>query len=280
MENIEHRTLNVERLSFPPGMSIVAPVMGLENFRVVLVRPIYSGNIGSICRAMMNMGLSDLALVAPKQALNIEESRTMACHAGTILDRRREFATVAEAVADCGLVAGTSAREGLYRSHCRTPREWAPRLLEAAHASRVALLFGPEDSGLTNEDLAFCTQIIRIPSSPDYLSINLSHAVMICCYELFLASGSAVPPAEFSPEASSAMREKMFELWREALMSIGFMKGDKADHMMLGLRRILSRGQLTEKDVRIMVGIARQVMWAGGQIAGPKNGEGGGEDEG
>ena len=261
-------------------MSIVARIMGLENFRVVLVRPIYSGNIGAICRAMKNMGISDLALVAPKQALNLDEARTMACHADDVLNRRREFSTVAEAVADCGLVAGTSAREGLYRSHCRTPREWAPRLLEAAHSSRVALLFGPEDSGLTNEDLAVCTQIIRIPSSPEYLSINLAQAVMICCYELFLASGIAVPPAEFSPEACSAMREKMFELWREALMSIGFMKGDKADHMMLGLRRILSRGQLSEKDVRIMVGIARQVMWAGGQINAGAIEEGGPEHEG
>jgi len=240
--------------------------MGLENFRVVLVRPIYSGNIGSVCRAMMNMGISDLALVAPQQELNMNEARMMACHAGDILNDRTEHATVAEAVADCGLVAGTSAREGLYRSHCKTAREWAPRLVEAAHAARVAIMFGPEDSGLTNDELSICTQVIRIPSSPDYLSINLAQAVMICCYEMYLASGEAEVPEEMSPEASSAMREKMFELWREALLGIGFMKGDKADHMMMGLRRILSRGQLTEKDVRIMVGIARQAMWAGSQI--------------
>lgn len=241
--------------------------MSLENVRVVLVRPIYSGNIGSICRAMMNMGIRDLALVTPKQPLNVEEALTMACHAGDILRNRREFDTVADAVADCALVAGTTAREGLYRAHCKTAREWAPRLLEGARTGRVALMFGPEDSGLTNEDLAFCTQIIRIPSSPDYLSINLAQAVMICCYELFVAAGVVEPPAELSPEAPSAMREKMFELWREALLSVGFMRGDKADHMMLGLRRVLSRGKLTEKDVRIMTGIARQVMWAGGQIA-------------
>lgn len=240
--------------------------MSLSNFRVVLVRPIYSGNIGSICRAMTNMGIGDLALVAPKKSFDLNEARTMACHAQSVLDNRKEFASVAEAVADCGLVAGTTAREGLYRAHCSTARDGAARLLEAAQTSRVALMFGPEDSGLTNEDLALCTQVIRIPSSPDYLSLNLAQAVMIVCYELFVASGTVEPPAEWSPEAPSAMREKMFELWNEALQGIGFMKGDKAEHMMLGLRRIFSRGKLTKKDVAIMVGIARQVMWAGKQL--------------
>jgi len=251
----------------------------LDNFRIVLVRPIYSGNIGSVCRAMMNMGITDLALVAPKQKVDENEARTMACHATDILENRREHDTLAEAVADCGLVAGTSAREGLYRSHCKTAREWAPRLVEAAHTSRVAILFGAEDSGLTNEELSICTQVIRIPSSPKYLSINLAQAVMLCCYEMFLASGEAEPPEEWSPEASSAMREKMFELWREALLSIGFMKGDKADHMMMGVRRILSRGKLTEKDVRIMVGIARQTLWAGKQVEHIVKKDGRGEDE-
>ncbi len=240
--------------------------MSLKNFRVVLVRPIYSGNVGSVCRAMKNMGLTDLAVAGPHGAWDLSQARMMALHAQDVFENRKEYATLAEAVADCGLVAGTTARQGLYRGHCKTPRDWAPGLLQAAQTGRVALVFGPEDDGLSNEDLAACTQIIRIPSSPDYSSLNLAQAVLICCYEIFLASGAVEPPVELSPEASSAMREKMFELWREGLMSIGFMKGDKADHMMMGLRRILSRGKLTEKDVRIMVGIARQVQWAGGQI--------------
>lgn len=241
--------------------------MGLENIRVVLVRPIYSGNIGSVCRAMKNMGIKDLALVAPQQPLNWQEARTMACHADDVLAHRKECATLEEALHDCSLAAGTTARQGLYRSHSKTARDWAPRLWEAAQANRVALVFGSEDSGLTNEELAYCTHVIRIPSSPEYPSLNLAHAVMICCYELFLVSGTMPPPAEWSPEATIPMREKMFELWREALLSIGFMKGDKADHMMMGLRRIFARAPLTEKDVRILVGIARQTLWAGRQLA-------------
>lgn len=240
--------------------------MPLQNLRVVLVRPIYSGNVGSVCRAMMNMGITDLALVAPQAALDDSQARAMACHAQTVLEKRREFKTLGEAVADCGLVAGTTARQGLYRAHFQTAREAAPRLVEAAQAAKVALVFGPEDDGLTNEEIAFCTQVIRIPSSPGYPSLNLAQAVMIVCYELFLAAGAVEMVGELSPEASSAMREKMFELWREALLGVGFMKGDKADHMMLGLRRILSRGKLTEKDVAILVGMARQVVWAAGEL--------------
>jgi tRNA/rRNA methyltransferase len=240
--------------------------MSLRNLRVVLVSPIYSGNVGSACRAMKNMGISDLAIAAPKGSWNLDEARMMALHAADVFENRKEYPTLAEAVADCGLVAGTTARQGLYRGHALTPRDWAPRLIEAAKTSRVALVFGRETDGLTNEELAVCTQIIRIPSSSDYSSLNLAQAVLICCYEIFLASGAVELPVELSPEASSAMREKMFEMWRDALLGIGFMKGDKADHMMMGLRRIFSRGKLTEKDIRILVGIARQIRWAGDQL--------------
>ncbi len=240
--------------------------MGLENIRVVLVSPLYSGNIGSVCRAMMNMGISDLAIAAPRAPLNYNEARMMACHAESVLDNRQEFPTVAEAVADCGLVAGTTGREGLYREHAKTPREWAPRLLTAAEGNKVALLFGPEDNGLSNEDMALCTQIVRIPSHPSYPSMNLAQAVMAFCYELFVASGVFEPPFEKSEEAPSEMREAMFRKWRQALLAIGFMEEEKADHMMLGIRRIFSRGPLTVKDVHIMMGVAAQTLWAASQM--------------
>ena len=173
---------------------------------------------------------------------------------------------VAEAVADCGLVAGTTSRPGLYRDHARTPREWAPRLLEAAAAAPVAILFGPEDNGLDNDDIAFCTQFVQIPSSQEYASLNLAQAVMVCAYELFTASGAPQSRSERTPEAPSRMRERMFEMWREMLLDIGFMREQKADHMMLGIRRILSRGTLTEKDVQILLGMASQTQWAANQI--------------
>jgi tRNA/rRNA methyltransferase len=113
-----------------------------------------------------------------------------------------------------------------------------------------------------NEELALCTQIIRIPSDEGYPSLNVAQAVMVCCYEIFVASGTYEGPKEKSGEAPSALRERMFAMWRETLLEIGFMEMDKADHMMYGLRRILSRGTLSVDDVRIMMGIARQSRWA------------------
>ena len=234
--------------------------MSLGNIRIVLVSPIYGGNVGSVCRAMANMGLSRLAIAAPRE-LDMGEAQKMACAGADVLARHVEHATLAEAVADCGLVMGSTARVGLYRNHSATPRALAPKVLEAAETGPVALVFGPEDSGLSNDDLAVCTQVIRIPSSKAAPSLNLSHAVIICCYEIFAASGLFEPSVEKSAEAPSRLRERMFGMWQEVLLEIGFMEPEKALHMMFGLRRILSRGKLTEDDVRILMGIARQMQW-------------------
>jgi len=237
--------------------------VSLDNIRIVLVRPIYGGNVGAACRAMANMGLADLAIAAPRP-INLNEARMMACHATDIFDGRTEYATLAAAVADCGTVLGATARMGLYRQHARSPREWAPRAVAAAQTGRVALVFGPEDDGLTTEELALATHIVRIPAAPAHSSLNLAQAVLICGYEIFLAGGQYEPPQEKSGEATSEFRERMFAMWRKTLLHVGFMQDDKADHMMYGLRRILSRGALTVDDVRILMGIARQALWAAG----------------
>ncbi|MBU4198916.1 MAG: RNA methyltransferase [Verrucomicrobia bacterium] len=246
----------------------------LNNIRIVLVRPIYGGNVGSVCRAMANMGLSDLALAGAAPSIDFQDARKMACWAGSILEQRRDTATLAEAVSDCAVVMGATARLGLYRQHSQSPRACAPRILETAQTGKVALVFGPEDNGLSNEELEFCTHLVQIPSSDNYRSLNLSHAVMICAYELFVASELFVPAQEKSPEAPSAMKERLFAMWEQALLEIGFMEDDKAQHMMLGVRRIFSRGQLTEDDVRILMGIARQTRWCATQAQGRPGGQG------
>ncbi|MBT3194733.1 MAG: RNA methyltransferase [Verrucomicrobia bacterium] len=235
--------------------------MNLDNVRVVLVGPLYGGNVGSVCRAMANMGLSDLAIV-PERSLNMDEARMMACHATDILESRSTHTTLKEAVEDCGVVMGTSARTGLYRQHAKTPREWAPTVLADTSRGRVALVFGREDKGLTNEELSVCSRIIQIPTSDSYTSLNLSQAVMVCCYEIFVAADLYEPPIEKSPLAPTAFRERMFDIWRALLLMIGFMGDDKCDHMMQGFRRVMGRGAVTEDDVRIMIGVARQAEWA------------------
>jgi len=240
--------------------------MGLENIRIVLVRPLYGGNVGSVCRAMMNMGITDLAVVRGKWELFEDDLRKMALGAISIYEERSEWDTLAEAVADCGLVAGTSARTGFYRDHARTIRDWTPTLLDEASRGKVGIAFGPEDKGLKTEELAVCTQIVQIPSTDEYSALNLAQAVMVCCYELYTGMDVFEPSEEKSPEAPSSMRERMFLAWREALLANGFMKEDKADHMMLGLRRILSRGTLTDADTRILIGMAKQTLWCAEEL--------------
>ena len=238
-------------------MSIV-----LNNIRIVLVGTLYSGNVGSVCRAMANMGITDLVLAAPRICDNWEEAARMAVHADDILNNHRKVETLAEAVADCSWVVGTTARGGLYRQHVKTPRELAPELLKLAAHGRVALVFGREDKGLNNEEIGICTHLIRVPVHPEYASLNLSQAVLLCCYELYSALGTYEPPVEKSVPASAAQKLKLLEKWRAMLLTIGFMKEDKADHMMQGVQRIFSRGTFSEDDVAIMMGVARQADWA------------------
>jgi len=235
----------------------------LTQVRIVLVSPKTGGNIGSICRVMMNMGLTDLALVAPPDTLDWNEAHRLACHAEPLLKTCTFFQTLEEAVADCTVVAGASARTGMYRDHATLPREIAPIVIESATHHPTALVFGREDKGLFNEELAICTHIINIPSSKTYRSLNLSHAVMVCAYELFMLarSSSYEPPRERSSEANGATRKRLFDFWSQMMLETGFCEPEKLDHMMLGLRRIFSRGKLTENDARILLGIARQSCW-------------------
>lgn len=234
----------------------------LANIRIVLVRPIYGGNLGAVCRAMKNMGLDRLVLVNPNPDLDFYEAQKYALHAEDVLANRRQVASVAEAVGDCAVVAATTGLKGLYRSHTKSPRELAPRLLESAQQHEVALVFGPENHGLSNEEMQYATHLVTIPSAPAYSSLNLAQAVMICCYELYVASGQYTPPREFHPEAPVVMRERMFELWRQMLLDIRFCDQIKIDHMMMGFRRIFGRGYLSEADVNILMGLARQAMWS------------------
>jgi tRNA/rRNA methyltransferase len=233
-----------------------------DRVRIICVDSLYGGNLGSICRAMANMGLHRLDLVRPSPDLDVAELRKMAIRADVIYDHRREFATLGEAVADCVAVACTSARDGFYRDHARTPRAWAPELLAKTAEGPVALVFGSENKGLHNDDLKLATHMLRIPTDPGYSSLNLSQAVLLCAYELFVAADTFEAPVERSGIADQAARERMFGWWEKAMLATGFCQSDKLDHMMMGLRRILSRGDLTENDVKILTGLGRQSTWA------------------
>lgn len=237
----------------------------LDNIRIVLVEPLFGGNIGSVCRAMNNNDITDLAIVNPRPTTDWDDARKLSCNAVAQLEARKEYATLAEAVAGCTVVAGTSARTGFYRDTAHSPRDFAPIALESAKDHKIALVFGREDKGLHNEELALCTHIIQIPSSARYTSLNLSHAVMVCCYELFCASETFQPSEEKADEANSELRERMFEVWREMMILTEFTHEQKLEHMMMGLRRIFSRGKLTVPDVKILMGLAKQSIWVSNQ---------------
>ncbi len=238
----------------------------LDNITVVLVGTLYSGNVGSVCRAMANMGLSKLTLVAPRILDGWEEGRRLAVHATDILDARREVATLDEAVADCAAVVGTTARGGLYRATVQPPRVLAPEILRLAAQAPVAVVFGREDQGLHNDEIARCTHLIRIPVDPRYQSLNLSQALLIVAYELYSATGTYVSPVEEAVSlATQATKHALMAKWRQAMLDIGFMDEQKADHMMQGFQRIFSRGVRTDPDASIMLGAAHQMSWAGRQ---------------
>lgn len=237
----------------------------LNQIRIVLVEPLFGGNIGAVCRAINNCGVTDLTVVNPREDTDWNEARKFACNAREQFAAIRYVDTLAEAVNDCTVVAGTSARTGFYRDTALSPREMVPIALESAQKSRVALVFGREDKGLFNEELALCTHIIQIPSSECYRSLNLSQAVMVCCYEIFCAADTFIPSEEIAEEASSDLRERMFSAWREMMIKTEFTHDQKLDHMMMGLRRIFNRGKLTIPDVKILMGLAKQSIWVSNQ---------------
>ena len=231
----------------------------LKNLRIVLVRPRGSGNIGSIARAMKNMGEQELAIVGTARTRSFW-ARAMAVHGRDILSEAKCYDTIREAVADCALVVGTTCRGGLYRKHSQTPREVAPRIAAAARAGKVALIFGPEDHGLSNKDLEACQLLVTIPAHAEYQSLNVAQAAVVCLYEIFIASLEA-PTVEKIQRARAEDIERLYDIMRDALLKIGFLDSENPDHMLLAFRRILGRAGLEDADVRIFTGLFRQIEW-------------------
>jgi tRNA/rRNA methyltransferase len=231
----------------------------LANIRIVLVRPRGSGNIGSIARAMKNMGQTELAIVGKARTRSFW-ARAMAVHGRDILGRAKCYVTIREAIADCALVVGTTCRAGLYRRHSQSPRELAPEIASAALTGKVALVFGPEDHGLSNKDLEHCQLLLTIPAHPDYQSLNVAQAAVICLYEIYLASLTGTGKTKIN-RADAERVERLFDRMRTVLLKIGFLDSENPEHMLLAFRRILGRAGLEDKDVRIFTGLFRQIEW-------------------
>jgi tRNA/rRNA methyltransferase len=230
----------------------------LSNVRIVLVRPQGSGNIGSIARAMKNLGAGELAIVGRARTRSFW-ARAMAVHGRDILSAAQPYDTIRAAVADCRLVVGTTCRSGLYRKHSQTPRELAPDIAAAARTGKVAVIFGPEDHGLSNKDLEHCQLLVTIPTHPDYRSLNVAQAAVICLYEIYLAAAVPIPSPLQRADAESI--ERLFDRMKRTLLKIGFLDAENPEHILLAFRRILGRAALEDKDVRILTGMFRQIEW-------------------
>ncbi len=231
----------------------------LDNIHVVLVEPQHSGNIGGVARAMKNMALSRLVLVTPADHLAME-ARMMAMHAFDILQHAQVVGTLSRAVADAGYVVGTTRRLGKSRQAQHSSRSIAPLLLELAGSNPVALVFGREDSGLTNDELAQCHELISIPAHPTFGSLNLAQAVLLVCYELYVTTATQ-PLSTLPTLATTAELERLYTRMREVLRRIGFLHGSSPDRMMGYFRRFFARYGLKSRDVNIFLGVFRQVEW-------------------
>jgi tRNA/rRNA methyltransferase len=237
------------------------------NCRIVLVRPRIAANIGAAARVMRNMGLSDLVLVAPEADPSDPEARRLSTHGENVLEQCRSVADFGEAVADCVLVAATSARVGglTRRQFVGPPDEIAPRLIEAMASGPVALVCGPESSGLSNAEVSRCHYLIHVPTDPLYPVLNLAQAVAICTYELrrcWLRQSAAptlLPPMELP--APFADQERAFEHLRQALEDVHFLWNEKADSLMHALRHLIGRAGPTSMEVDLLHGLARQLRW-------------------
>jgi len=231
------------------------------NVRIVLVGAQHPGNIGSAARAMKTMGLAELALVAPER-FPAPEAVVMAAAADDVLGRARIFASVREAIADCGLIVGTTARSRHLPWLVVEPREAAREIVTAAASASVAVLFGAERTGLSNEDLAQCQRLLKIPCDDAYPSLNLAMAVQVVTYELWLAAREPRlrGVAAAGPHASAEEMEHFYAQLAEVMDEIDFRDRTGSGHLMMRLRRFFNRAAPDENEIHILRGILTAVQ--------------------
>ncbi len=237
--------------------------LSLSNFTIVLVETSHPGNIGAVARAMKNMQMSSLRLVSPLLFPNADAT-SRASGADDILVNAGVFANLNDAIADCQIVLGASARDRTIAWPSLTARECANQFVtQDASNQRIALVFGRENSGLTNEELDLCHYLLRIPCNPEFSSLNLAQAVQVVCYELFVAASGHFQASEEAsqlleaPLATARQMELFYEHLYQTLDDIGFLHQDKSQSIMRRLRRIFNRAVLDSKEVDILRGIFR-----------------------
>jgi tRNA/rRNA methyltransferase len=242
-----------------------------DHVAMVLKKPRYPENIGSAARAMCNMGFSELILIAPEDP-DPERIRKTATHeAGGLIDTMKIVDTTAQALEPFHYVVGTTARLGKQRRKASTPSTLAPTLVPLSRENRIAVLFGPEDRGLDNSDIAFCDALIHIPTV-GFTSINLAQAVMIVCYELARTQG--VKQASLPKLATRKELEDMYSALGQVLDAIGYVNAQNPDYYLNAYRDFFSRIGLRSKDVIILRTFLYKVLQYGDAMFRKEQGNG------
>lgn len=231
----------------------------LENIRIVMVHTSHPGNIGAAARAMKNMSVNQLYLVSPEDFPSTESS-LRATHAVDIVNQAVVTETLQEAIADCELVIGTSARERTLNWQVENPHQMAQTVLTAANQAPVAIVFGRERTGLTNEELALCHRLVHIPTNPDCTSLNVAAAVQVICYELYQTHQQDVVP-EISKlkgddrVATAEQLETYHQHLRQVMTDVEFFGSNNPEKVMRRLQMFLNRAKPSRRELNILHGI-------------------------
>lgn len=235
--------------------------MKLENIKIVMVETTHPGNIGAAARALKNMELSRLVLVNPKCALG-ETAYSRGSGANNILDNRITVDTLPEAVQDCQVVIGTSARLRSLAWPELTPETLAHKVIGMPDDEKVAIVFGREHAGLTNDELQHCHYTVTIPTNAEFSSLNVASAIQVITYEIykhFMHEGVSVLPRNSEPLAESNELEGYFAHLEQVLVKTGFLDESNPRQMMKRLRRLYLRAQPSRNEVNILRGILSAV---------------------
>jgi len=233
----------------------------LENIRIVLIQTSHPGNIGSTARAMKTMGLSELFLVNPKRFPD-EQAITMSSNAEDILDQAVVVDSLQDALVGCHWVVGSSARDQRSLAwDVLDARECGEKVVDKTHHGKVALVFGRESSGITNDELAHCHQLVHIPTNPDYSSLNLASAVQLLSYECRVASLNDAKKTTTSTDKNEEgsvtvdAMESYYQFLESAMVDAQFLDPHNPKHLMARLRRLYGRAQVSPSELNILRGM-------------------------
>lgn len=236
----------------------------LDNIKIVLVETSHTGNMGSAARAMKTMGLTNLCLVNPIIKPD-SQSISLAAGASDIIKNAHICSSLAQAIADCNLVIGTSARSRSLQWPNLTPKVCADKIVQQALNSKVALVFGRERVGLTNDELQKCDYHVSIPANPDYSSLNLAMSVQVLCYEIRMSmlntqdlTSNPIEVAEVDFPTNADI-ERFYQHLQQTLLNTGFINANHPGQVMGRLRRLFTRAHVEQQELNILRGILTSI---------------------